>query len=324
MNILFVGFSVTAAKPSYYEKISSLCDEGLLSYDVDYLALGGLHCHQLAYLFPSLLNQKTADIIVFELLTSGARKLGDTDPYRYYESPLRSMIDLLISLDKKIVFLNLYRKDVDYSNDKMLQTFSKLSADYNIPRINTYRNIDCISDDVNNYIWDVVHTTKQGATFYCDEVVDFFKDKSLSDFNHNKTVLSTDGFYNMVPLIHKKENCFMGKGFFLPWQSITAYKSVVFEFSEPINSEMLCFVTGPTASQVEVKINDIDSFIVKPYDVHSYYERVFVVPFMRKGIKKVVFKLIDAVPDLTLIKSEWDCSCRQVKLVSFFCRDEEF
>jgi len=325
MKVLFLGFSVTASSPGYYYVLKEQESKGELNFSVDFVALGGLHMHQLAYLLPELLKQKSADVVVLELLTSGARKLGDSNPNLYYELPLRSIIEFLILNDKKIVFLNLFRKDVNYKNDIMLDLFISLSCEYKLDLINVFDDFNRLEYPLEKYVWDYVHTTKKGAEYYAGRVADYFLENSFSSKKSTFSIgrLAKESFFNSIPLIVKENNCFLGKGFILPWQSLTVERELHFDFEEPTNSDMICFITGPTAAAISLFVNGSQVTSIRPFDAHSYYERVFVLPFKYNNIRKITFKLEDVVPSIKLIKGDWDRSCRQVKLVSLFIRKED-
>jgi hypothetical protein len=165
----------------------------------------------------------------------------------------------LIFNDKKIVFLNLFRKDVNYKNDIMLYLFISLSCEYKLDLINVLDDFNRLEYPLEKYVWGYVHTTKKGAEYYARRVADFFCRKFIfikkSTFSIGR--LAKESFFNSIPLIVKENNCFLGNGFILPWQSLAV---------------MICFIAGSTAAAISFFVNGSQVTSLRPFDAHSYYE----------------------------------------------------
>jgi len=316
MKVLFVGFSVTAAKPSYYYLLKEMELKGELDFTVDFIALGGVHVHELAYFFEGLVKQKQADHIVFELLTSGFRKVGNTQPERYYEEPLISIINQACKMTTSLSFLNLPRRDVDYEHDAMFQSFQTVAKQFGIPiyDVNSHYRDIFHGENVEEYIWDVVHTTKKGAELYASYIIDKI------DFTSSMTSLPAEvkSFYSLE-CNKKTEFAFMGKGYQMNFQLLTPQRSLSYPFESKVNIDSIAFITGPNSSRVKIIINEDEEIFVNAYDQHSYYERVFVCPVNKKNVHSFSIFVEEEVPSISLLKGEWDSSSRFVKFLSVLC-----
>lgn len=320
MKVLFVGFSVTAATPGYYFELKKLREKGHIEFDVDFIGLGGVHLHQLCYIYDELISQKSPDHIVFEVLTSGHRKNDDGMGDRLYKEPFLSVLKSSLKKCSNIALLNLFRKDVDYEVDLMTKVYDDIAKAYNIPVIEMSKNFLSMIDkgNIDDYIWDVVHTTKLGARTYADEIIQYFSNLEQKPRINGELIQSdVTKMYTSESYNPKKEFAFLGKGFFIDFQMITPQKPLFYQLDNSIDIEEICFITGPNSGDLVLEINQNERVELAPYDSHSYYERVYFKPIGLKNVSNIKLSLDINAPSLELKKGEWDLSSRFVKFVCF-------
>ncbi|MDP5143078.1 hypothetical protein ORJ00_10010 [Rheinheimera baltica] len=294
MNILFLGFSVTAEDNGYFKYID------IPNAKIEKVALGGVQPHHLAYLVGSILEKNNYDIVIFEIATAGFRSFLSEQMYLF------SLVYVLrVALSKGItpILLDIPRADLDIKNDWVFAINSKVSRLFDILRF----NISDVVDDISPYLRDGIHTNESGARFVGKYFSDAF---NRLDYRVNPGFLNP--IFNVIDNVSLDLIIPLESGLDVIEFSRSGYSAVYSKLegnTRKIKIQLsglfghgVSYLLGPDTGVL--KINDASKSInVTCRDEFSYYTRAGYNYFKDRELQGDVFiETLDIVPNVTLKK----------------------
>ncbi|WP_151747045.1 hypothetical protein [Acinetobacter soli] len=316
-SILFLGFSVTADKSGFAYNSAKILSEKF-NFKIDVCGLGGLQPQHIIFLIEEILEKYDNEYIILELNTSGWRtaKLSNEAYYMAY----RYIFEICHRYSRKMIILNLPRKDVDYSSDLSTDILHDLCRTFNSKILDLskkyYKNLH-----FDEILKDEVHPNSYGTDLYTRDVVDF-----LIGFNDDYYFSVVDYFFEKKTFWLQAPNnkyyellSFERTGCELPCYKLKTSNTLSFLVDHNNNLvNGVLSVWGPRGGKITVhSLNDDISFYA--YDAYSYYNRFAVVKF--KGIKSkiIMLTLSEEIPSLNLLKGNINSETREVLIAGLLC-----
>lgn len=176
-KIAFLGNSVTAQKEGYAHQLASQINAYFLpNHEFIFAGIGGIGSLASCFLIEDFVLRHQPDLCFVECTVAD---IGYATPSQYIKPAVEGIIQKLIASYSQICFLHLYNTHTSANRaDEIIEDYEEVLADYKIPSINV-REIICarISDSIYqkaDILYDGVHTTNRGATFYAEAIMDAF------------------------------------------------------------------------------------------------------------------------------------------------------
>ena len=296
MKIKIIGFSVTGfGKPSFPVVLQTKFDENRIDNQVSYTSLGGLSIDSLPFLMDTIMGNDAYDVAVLELTTSWFSKFHSD--IKYAHGFLEYIVNYLCSKNIEVVFLNLYRRDID-DNDVVVRVidefYAKLSHVIDL-KSQTRIKYTSTGDDGTT---DGVHPKPEAIMYIADELYNFF-------ITYNKALclpfpiaeLGTLNILVQPEIIKENEYIFSSRhGLTLSSRKLISNKYYCFLPPNDVHVTGIFFIYGPDTGLVTLEIED-DIVEIKMYDEMSFYRRLgytkLPCPISNKNLILSVHKLDD-------------------------------
>ncbi|MDB4279640.1 SGNH/GDSL hydrolase family protein [Paraglaciecola sp.] len=155
MDVLILGFSVTADNKGYVEEFCSAKDNNIV---VSKVGLGGIQPHHLAFFMEDILKSSQADIVVLEISTAGFRSFLSQE---LYVLSIFNILKVVLEKGAKPLIFDVPRSDVDPENDWVADINESICKQFDIQYVAAHVYFD---EPIDNYFRDGIHTNAKGAT----------------------------------------------------------------------------------------------------------------------------------------------------------------
>lgn len=287
IKIKCVGFSVTGyGEPSYPIAISHRLKELGIDAEVTYNSIGGLSIDSLPFLLKSFIKKGEADLVVLELATSWFSLIHTNinSAIKY----LNLIISYLENIETKIVFLNLYRKNID-DEDIVVQAIKSLSNN-KYPILDFKKNFRSqLNEKKDDGTIDGVHPTKETISHIAEQFCNFLIENYSSLTLHSNSS-NFEGLLNLhIPSSFHEYEIFNFKNrhginldcYKIPW-------GVKIKHNFPQNTVLtgLFFLYGPDTNQINLSL-DNEKINIPMRDEMSFYRRLGFKHFGAIDVKSI-------------------------------------
>jgi hypothetical protein len=274
VKIKCIGFSVTGyGEPSYPIAISQRLTEIGWNADVSYNSIGGLSIDSLPFLLKSFVKKGEADLVVLELATSWFSLIHTNvnSALKY----INIIISYCESIGVKIIFLNLYRKNIN--DEDIVVEAIKLLGSNKYPILDFKQNFrQQLKDKNDDGTIDGVHPTKETISFIVDKFCTFLLENYLAlNVYNNQANLEKILDLEIPPSLHVCE-IFKFKnrhGIDLDAFKIPLGQKISHKFSKKTVLTGLFFLYGPDTNQVNLYL-DNEKINIPMKDEMSFYRRL--------------------------------------------------
>ena len=300
MKIKCIGFSVTGyGDPSYSVALSDLFKENGTDVNVSYSSVGGLSIDALPYMLPFMVHEGEADLVVLEITTSWFSLVRKNIQEAIYYIQL--ILGYFENIETNIIFLNLYRKDID-DFDIVRQAIDQLAHDnYTIIDMKAqYRNRaievgDGTNDGVHpnaetiNQIARILHHTISSKSFVSKNIVRDFDVGMLSLVTPANLDYSFDSRHGLI----------------IKSKILIANEEINFEFNDEQKITGIFYLMGPDSSSVSLHLNE-EEVTVPMYDEMSFYRRIGYRYLGTRLVKKIKLVSLADRSDVKLVRDPWE------------------
>lgn len=302
LKIKCVGFSVTGYGDPCYPILMENCFKANGdNVKVSYSAVGGLSIDALPYLLKIFVKKDEVDLVILEIATSwfSLHRTCQEQANEY----IKMIVDYLESIQVKIMFLNLYRKDLNDCDSVVRAISSVTNKKYPILDFKShYRrylleiNDDGTADGVHPKLETIEYVSAETCKFIKNNI-DLFKvypSQRKVEFD-----LITVGTASQV---HHFDN---GHGLVLPLTKLEHGEVIEIEFPQEKKISGIFFMWGPDTNQVNLTL-DSTVINIPMRDKMSFYRRAGYLDFGTRAVKKITIEHpIDAI-DVEFLREPWE------------------
>ena len=305
MKINCLGFSVTGyGDPSYPASLQNRFDAENMFHQVSYTSLGGLSIDALPFLMATMFDDHHFDVVVLELATSwfSLQKKRSEDARDY----LLSIIGYLEKKNIDVVFLHLYRRDID-DNDLVVQAIQELySGKYPILSLKQIYRQQYLSFKTDGTT-DGVHPTQETIKQISGYLFDFFKGYEKRDAINSATKLAAEKFKLIKPDISVENYCQFSSrhGLTLETRKILTQQDVCIKFNDQLTITGVFFIYGPDTGSMTVKIND-ENIVIAMFDEMSFYRRLGYKALGSHACNELLLTNLAKMNDVVLKRDPWE------------------
>ena len=273
-KIKCIGFSVTSyGSPPYPVVLNQQLTDAGFETDVSYHATGGLSIDSLPYLLSSFVKKGEADLIIFEIATSwfSLRHTNLSSALKF----VNALIAYCEKIGVRIIFLNLYRKNVD-DHDVVVQAIEELCA-HKYPVLDLKKTFrDGLDQSNNDETVDGVHPNQEAiykiADQLCDYIIKYYSTLQLHATNEVEQV----DLNLITPPELQQCNLFRFEnrhGISLDAYKIQLNTTLNIRFDEKISLTGIFFLYGPDTNQINLAWGD-NKINIPMQDKMSFYRRL--------------------------------------------------
>jgi len=305
LKIKCIGFSVTGfGDPSYPFAMENFFKKSGNSVEVSYSSVGGLSIDALPYLLKTIVKKDEVDLVILEITTSWFSfvRTHQEEANNY----IKLIINYLESINVKIIFLNLYRKDTD-DNDIVVQAIHALvNEKYPILDFKAHYRKQ-YSETGDDGTIDGVHPKPETVDYFSAKTCNFIQDNSMN-LRINQTTLQNPYYFDLVTLkaSEDKEHCFDNHhGLALSTTKIGQGEVLEMQFPEKKRISGIFYMFGPDTNQINLSL-DGELINIPMRDEMSYYRRI---GYRYLGIRDVQHLKIEhplEVMEVKLAREPWE------------------
>ena len=305
LKIKCIGFSVTGyGDPSYPVVMENNFKKSGNAVQVSYSSVGGLSIDALPYLLKIIVKKGDVDLVILEITTSwfSLVRTHQEEANNY----IKLVINYLESIDVKIVFLNLYRKDTD-DNDVVVQAIHALAYEkYPILDYKTHyrKKFAEIGDDGTT---DGVHPKLETIEEFSAKICEFISN-NLTNMKIYQSTLQNPGYFDLVTLKESldKEHFFDNHhGLALSTTKVGQGEVLEKQFPEKKRISGIFYMFGPDTNQINLTL-DGELINIPMRDEMSYYRRI---GYRYLGIRDVQHLKVEhpiEVMEVKLVREPWE------------------
>ena len=305
LKIKCIGFSVTGyGEPCYPEAMGKQFKEANFPVSISYSSVGGLSIDALPYLLSSIVKEGDVDLVILEIATSWFSYV------RTHKEESDAYIDLIInyleSINVKVLFLNLYRKDID-DNDLVVQSI-RAAAYKKYPVLDfkaEYR--EQLSKTGNDGTTDGVHPTAETIDKFSAKISRYIIDH-IDQIQSNRSDLEHPEYFKLVHLAlpDEKQSQFDNHhGLVLRTSLIHQGETVNHNFSRPTTITGVFYLFGPDTNQVNLVLDD-EVIHVPMRDEMSYYRRIGYRYLGPRTITRLSISHPHDLLEVKLVREPWE------------------
>jgi hypothetical protein len=287
IKIKCIGFSVTGyGEPAYPIVISQRLKELGVDAEVSYNSIGGLSIDSLPFLLKSFVKKGDADLVVLELATSWFSLIHTNinSAIKY----INLITSYLESIETRIIFLNLYRENIN-DEDIVVEAIKSISHN-KYPVLDFKKNFrQQLKDSNDDGTIDGVHPRQDTINFMVGQFCDFLVE-NYSSLNSFSNLTNFESLLNLEipPSLHECE-VFKFKNrhgmdldsYKIPWGT-----RIKHEFEERIILTGLFFLYGPDTNQINLYL-DNEKINIPMKDSMSFYRRLGYKHFGSIEVKSI-------------------------------------
>jgi hypothetical protein len=305
LKIKCIGFSVTGyGDPCYPDVLGKQFKDANFLANVSYSSIGGLSIDALPSLLTSIVNKGDVDLVILEIATSWfsfvRTRKEESDEY------INLIVNYLESINVKIIFLNLYRKDTD-DNDLVVQSI-KDAAFTKYPildfKAEYRRQFTETGDDGTT---DGVHPTNVTIEKFSANITKYI----IENFNQMKSFVSNlerPEFFKIInlDLPQEKQTQFDNRhGLVLNTILLRKGESIEHCFSTPTLITGIFYLFGPDTNQINLTLND-ELINVPMRDEMSYYRRIGYRYLGARSVNKLTMTHPDDLLNVEFSREPWE------------------
>jgi len=305
LKIKCIGFSVTGyGDPSYPVAMENNFKKIGNTVHVSYSSVGGLSIDALPYLLKLIIKKGDVDLVILEITTSwfSLVRTHQEEANNY----IKLVINYLESIDVKIVFLNLYRKDTD-DNDVVVRAIHALAYEkYPILDFKShYRKMFAeIGDDGTT---DGVHPKPETIEQFSAKICEFIS-SNLMNIKIYQSTLQNPGYFDLITLkaSQDKEHFFDNHhGIALSTTKMAQGEVFEIQFSDKKRISGIFYIFGPDTNQINLTL-DGELINIPMRDEMSYYRRI---GYRYLGIRNVQYLKVEnpiELMEVELVREPWE------------------
>lgn len=305
LKIKCIGFSVTGfGDPSYPIAMENYFKKSGNTVEVSYSSVGGLSIDALPYLLKTIVKKGDVDLVILEITTSWFSfvRTHQEEANNY----IKLVINYLESIDVKIVFLNLYRKDTD-DNDIVVQAIHALAyGKYPILDFKAHyrKQFTEAGDDGTT---DGVHPKPETIEQFSARICEFIRN-NLTNIKIHQSILQNPSYFDLVTLkaSQDKEHFFDNHhGLALSTTKVGQGEVLEMQFPEKKRISGIFYMFGPDTNQINLTL-DGELINIPMRDEMSYYRRIGYRYLGIRDVKHLKIEHPQEVMEAKLIREPWE------------------
>ena len=301
MKIKCIGFSVTGfGKPNFPTSLKDKLKK-FNDLDVKYMSIGGLSIDALSPLLKT--EKEHCDILILEITTSwfSLRKKNEAEAEHY----IRDIHHAAKILAKRVIYLNLYRKDI-CDKDIVVNAINKIcrqdSIILNLKDIYRKRLLNFGHDGTVDGVHPTQETIEEIAQSCANEITNSKIPLRLIDCyprENYRSMLLLNSIRNKNILFNNNH------GLLLPAYKLAVPSSEILNF--PINYliDGIYFIYGPDTTSINLEISG-DIINIQMFDENSFYRRLGYRFFNAHKASEIKIQTLPDRPNVELRKSPWE------------------
>jgi len=305
IKIKCIGFSVTGyGDPSYPIAMENYFKKTGDSVEVSYSSVGGLSIDALPYLLKTIVKKGDVDLVILEITTSWFSfvRTHQEEANNY----IKLIINYLESINVKIVFLNLYRKDTD-DNDIVVQAIHALAnGKYPILDFKAHYRKQ-FTDTGDDGTTDGVHPKPETIEYFSAQICEFIRN-NLMNLGIRQAKLQNPDYFDLVTLkVSQDKEHFFDNHHGLTLSTTKVDQGEVFEmqFLDKKRISGIFYMFGPDTNQINLTL-DGELINIPMRDEMSYYRRI---GYRYLGIRDVQHLKVEhpqEVLEVKLVREPWE------------------
>jgi hypothetical protein len=305
IKIKCIGFSVTGyGDPSYPKSIESHLNSASFNCSVSYSSVGGLSIDALPYLLRHLIKDGESDLVILELATSWFSLIRKNieEAMQY----LQLIIDYCESIKTRIVFLNLYRKDLN-DNDIVVQAIKILAENrHHIIDLKSFFRSK-LENEANDGTIDGVHPNSESIDTI-GKLVASFVETNYKNFRTYQTKTWAEEKCKLIPLPTSNLNSYLFStrhGLHISAAKLPRGQELCLDLNEKTNISGIFFLYGPDTNYINLHLgHEVINVAMK--DSMSFYRRLGYQHFgMREVASLKIIHPEDSL-DIKLNQAPWE------------------
>jgi len=300
MDVLIIGFSVTADNKGYVEAFYSANDSDIV---ISKVGLGGLQPHHLAFFMEEILKYHQADIVVLEIATAGFRSFLSK---KLYVLSILSILKAVMEKGAKPLVFDIPRSDIDPETDWVTNINEKICKQFDIQYVSAYTNFD---EPIDNYFRDGIHTNATGAIKLASILKNNISQTMCDSFNPSIELLPSqirNIHLYIKSLSTNSDNCveFSRSGYIGKFQRLESNDSLKLTMNSNDYCHGVFYLMGPETGRFHLNFgNEVKT--ITTLDAHCYYRRLGVCYFPAIRLEPTLLITSHAEkPDIKLLKGE--------------------
>jgi len=305
LKIKCIGFSVTGfGDPSYPIAMANYFKKNGNAVEVSYSSVGGLSIDALPYLLKTIVKKGDVDLVILEISTSWFSFI------RTHQEEANNYIKLIInyleSINVKIIFLNLYRKDTD-DNDIVVQAIHNLAnGKYPILDYKAHYRKQFLETGDDGTI-DGVHPKPEAIEYFSAKTCEFIR-SNLMNLRINQSILQNPDYFNLVTFKHSQDQ----EHFFDNHHGLTLLTTEVgqgemleMHFPEKKRISGIFYMFGPDTNQINLTLDD-QLLNIPMRDEMSYYRRIGYRYLGVRDVQDLKVEHPQEVMEVKLARDPWE------------------
>jgi hypothetical protein len=287
-----------------------------MPFEASYVAIGGLSIDAVPYLLPQMI-QLDDEIVILEIATSWFSLTKKTQEQADFY--LKLIVDLIQSRGLKLIFLNLYRRDID-DEDVVVKAISKIGFEkYPILDFKKYYR-DLLTSSGSDGTIDGVHPNQDVIATIAEKICNFVN-KNINELKALKSEVPNPSICKIISLdgVNEPDYLFKHSGLELKAKVLKQDEYINFSMNEEAQITGLFYLYGPDTNQIELKMDDF-SINIKMRDENSFYRRLGYRALSPRLVKNITIYSPNELVDVKLRKEPHEKS-ESIKnyIVGFSC-----
>jgi hypothetical protein len=305
LRIKCIGFSVTGfGGPCYPISMENYFKKNGDLVDVSYASLGGLSIDSLPYLIKRFVKKDEIDLVILEISTSwfGLASTCQEKADKY----IRLIINYLENMQLKIMFLNLYRKDLD-DRDSVVRSIEAIAqGKYPILDFKARYRKRLLEENDDDTL-DGVHPKPKMIEYISSQTCEFIK-SCIHSFKVYPAELQKGVCFDLITIQSSpdKEHYFDNRrGLILPSIKVCQGEVIRIEFSEKKRISGMFFMWGPDTNQINLSL-DLNVINIPMRDEMSFYRRLGYLSFSTRDVQNITIEHPRELMNVKLSREPWE------------------
>lgn len=273
-KIKCIGFSVTSyGSPPYPVLLNQQLNDAGFDSEVSYHATGGLSIDSLPYLMNGFVKDGEADLIIFEITTSWFSLIHSN--VNAAIKFVRALVAYCENMGVRIIFLNLYRKNID-DRDIVVQAIEELCL-HKYPILN-YKQMfrEDLHQRGDDGTIDGVHPNQIAIQKIVDTLCAYIIENYSTLKTYHLDEMQLDSLELILPYQLKQYGLLRFEnrhGINLDAYKIPPNTTIQIEFETAISITGIFFLYGPDTNQINLICSD-NKINIPMQDELSFYRRL--------------------------------------------------
>lgn len=323
-KILLIGFSVTEMPLSYVPVLKSMIDTRGADISVVQCGIGGITNEHLVYFIDEAIEHYAdCSHVTLEITTSYVRQIyaarisEDKEYFREIWRNIEALIFKCWARGKSVSFVNLPRRDVDYTSDFFESIIAQVCGMHGVPVLSVSYDYFLKDIPLDALFTDVVHPTRLGSELYAEKILSFLTSIDTSARKvESWSIPEKFGSISIPDHTDAPSDVFRRHGFVSNYAIIKGGETLTMVLPQPTKIAGLSVICGPKSGNLTVTTDIARDFLL--YDEYCYYERMMTFAQDLGVTSEIKFHLGVETPAIPLIKGEKDEGPRQMGLFRVF------